>query len=96
MEERIDLLDDTLPKLTNFILPGGTKLASEIHLARAVCRRVERQAVALRQKQHVDPRILVYLNRLSDLLFMLARFINHEAGRVEVTWSGVDREGKKQ
>lgn len=96
MEERIDVLDDTLPKLTNFILPGGTKLASEIHLARAVCRRVERQTVALGQKQKVDPRILVYLNRLSDLLFMLARFINQQEGVVEVTWSGIDRAAQKK
>lgn len=95
MEERIDILDDKLPKLNNFILPGGTKLASEIHLARAVCRRVERQTVALGQKQDIDPKILVYLNRLSDLLFMLARFINHEAGIVEVTWSGIDRDTRK-
>ena len=85
MEERIDILDDKLPKLSNFILPGGTRLASDIHLARAVCRRVERQTVALGQKQKIDTRIFVYLNRLSDLLFMLARFINHEAGIVEVT-----------
>ncbi|MFZ5535597.1 MAG: cob(I)yrinic acid a,c-diamide adenosyltransferase [Patescibacteria group bacterium] len=96
MEARIDVLDDTLPKLTNFILPGGTKLASEIHLARAVCRRVERQLVSLGQKQTVDPKIYVYLNRLSDLLFMLARFINHTAGVVEVTWQGIDRKAKKQ
>lgn len=96
MEERIDILDDTLPKLKNFILPGGTKLASEIHLSRAVCRRVERQTVALGQKQEVDPRIFIYLNRLSDLLFMLARFINHEAGIVEVTWSGIDRMSQKK
>lgn len=90
MEARIDVLDDTLPKLKNFILPGGTKLASDIHLARAVCRRVERQTVAFSQKQKIDLRILVYLNRFSDLLFMLARFVNHEAGRVEVTWQGID------
>lgn len=96
MEERIDILDDTLPKLKNFILPGGTKLASEIHLSRAVCRRVERQTVALGQKQEVDPKIFIFLNRLSDLLFMLARFINHEAGIVEVTWSGIDRTSQKK
>lgn len=89
MEARIDVLDDTLPKLTNFILPGGTTLAAQIHLARAVCRRVERQAVALGQKQTIDSRIFMYVNRLSDLLFMLSRFINHEAGIVEVTWQGI-------
>lgn len=96
MEERIDILDDTLPKLSNFILPGGTKLASEIHVTRAVCRRVERQTVALGQHQTIDSRILIYLNRLSDLLFMLARFINHQAGIVEVTWQGIDRQSKKK
>lgn len=103
MEARIDVLDDTLPSLTNFILPGGTTLASYIHLARSVCRRVERQTVALGHtpaaslgKQTIDPRIFMYLNRLSDLLFMLSRFINHEAGIVEVTWQGIDRKAKKQ
>ncbi|MCL4199972.1 cob(I)yrinic acid a,c-diamide adenosyltransferase [Patescibacteria group bacterium] len=96
MEERIDVLDDKLPKLTNFILPGGNRLASDIHLARAVCRRVERQTVALGQKEKVDPKIFIYLNRLSDLFFMLARFINHEAGIVEVTWQGIDRSPEKQ
>lgn len=96
MEARIDVLDDTLPKLTNFILPGGTTLAAQIHLARAVCRRVERQTVALGQKQTIDPRIFMYLNRLSDLLFMLSRFINHQAGIIEVTWQGIDRKAKKQ
>lgn len=90
MEARIDAMDDSLPKLTNFILPGGTLLASDIHLARAVCRRVERQAVSLGQKQEVDARIFMYLNRLSDLFFMLARFINQQAGIVEVTWQGID------
>jgi len=96
MEERIDVLDDKLPKLTNFILPGGNRLASDIHLARAVCRRVERQTVALGQKEKVDPKIFIYLNRLSDLFFMLARFINHEAGIVEITWQGIDRSPEKQ
>lgn len=96
MEARIDVLDDTLPKLTHFLLPGGTTLASEIHLVRAVCRRVERQTVALGLHQEVDPRILTYLNRLSDLFFMLARFVNHEAGIVEITWQGIDRKEKKK
>ncbi len=106
MEARIDILETSLPALKNFILPGGTPLASEIHLARAVCRRVERQTVALGQKpssakastgrQEVDPRILEYLNRLSDLLFMLARFVNKEEGIVETVWSGIDRNQKKK
>jgi len=103
MEERIDILDNKLPEINHFLVPGGTMLASTIHLARAVCRRVERQTVALGQKpgllvsgQEVDPKILSYLNRLSDLLFMLARFINHEAGIVEMTWQGIDQNSKKK
>lgn len=96
MEARIDILEKTLPELRNFILPGGTPLAAEVHLARAVCRRVERQTVALGQKQKIDARILTYLNRLSDLLFMLARFVNKEEGVVETVWSGIDRDGKKK
>jgi cob(I)alamin adenosyltransferase len=96
MEARIDVLETNLPELRNFILPGGTLLSADIHVTRAVARRVERQTVALMQKQEVDPKILVYLNRLSDLLFMLARFINVEAHKKEVTWSGVDRMEKKR
>lgn len=107
MEARIDLLEKNLPALHAFVLPGGTPLASEVHLARAVCRRVERQTVALGQRKSssagastggkkVDPRILTYLNRLSDLLFMLARFVNQEEGVVEMTWHGIDRNGKKK
>ncbi len=96
MEARIDLLEEDLPALRNFILPGGVRLASEIHLARAVCRRVERQTVAYNQKNNVDKEILTYLNRLSDLLFMLARFVNKEEGITEILWSGIDRNGKKQ
>lgn len=96
MEARIDLLDKSLPPLRNFILPGGTPLSSKIHLARAVCRRVERQTVAFGQKQPVEGKILIYLNRLSDLLFMLARFVNKEEGIVETVWSGIDQNSKKK
>lgn len=96
MEARIDVLDLELPKLNNFILPGGSELGALTHLARGVCRRVERQAVDLAQKQSVDPRILKYLNRLSDLLFMLARIVNKEAGVDDVIWSGIDRPEKKK
>jgi len=96
MEARIDLLEKALPKLTNFIIPGGTQLGAFVHVTRGICRRVERQAVSLAQKETVDSHIIKYLNRLSDLLFMLARFINNEAHMVEVTWSGIDRSGKKK
>lgn len=96
MEARIDILDKDLPELSNFILPGGTPMAADIHLARAVCRRVERQTVALSQSQKVDAKILTFLNRLSDFLFMLARFVNHEEGEMEVVWQGIDRTVKKK
>ena len=89
MEKRIDLMEKDLSVLRNFILPGGSPLGAHIHIARAICRRVERQTVALMQKQEVDPMIIKYLNRLSDLFFMFARFINSKAGKKEVLWSGL-------
>lgn len=91
MEARIDALEKKLPELTNFILPGGVALGAYTHIARSICRRVERQTVSLAQKQEVDPRIVKFLNRLSDLLFMLARFINKEAGISETVWSGMNK-----
>jgi cob(I)alamin adenosyltransferase len=95
MEERIDLLDQNLPKLTNFVIPGGDPLASELHVTRAIARRTERQLVALSRHHDVDKQIFPYLNRLSDLLFILARFINKLKGVGEVVWSG-DGKTKKQ
>ena len=92
MEKEIDAMDSQLPKLTNFILPGGSELAAHIHIARSICRRVERQTVALSQHERVDPIIIKYLNRLSDLFFMLARFINKQANVEEVTWSGISQQ----
>lgn len=86
MEKQIDEMDTKLPELTNFILPGGSELASQIHITRSICRRVERQSVALSKKQQVDPVIIKYLNRLSDLLFTLARFINKQGNIKEVVW----------
>lgn len=91
MEKTIDDLERDLPKLTNFILPGGNTEASRVHIARSVCRRVERQVVAVSQKEHVDPIIAKYLNRLSDLFFMLARFINKQGKVRETVWSGIPR-----
>lgn len=96
MEKTIDDMEKTLPELKNFILPGGSSLGATVHLARSVCRRVERQAVALDQKESVSAEIIKYLNRLSDFLFMLARFINKQQGAVEVIWQGIDREAKKK
>jgi len=91
MEKHIDEMDKYLPQLRNFILPGGSEAGSFIHIARAMCRRLERQTVALAQNQEVDARIIKYLNRLSDLLFMEARFINKKAGVKETVWSGMKK-----
>lgn len=88
MEARIDVLETGLPPIKNFILPGGSQLGAYIHLARSVCRRVERQTVALRQKNNIDSGIIQYLNRLSDLFFVLARFINKQSETPEIIWKG--------
>ena len=85
-EELIDKLTEKLPELRNFILPGGGRAGSLLHLARSVSRRAERRAVALSQKEKVDENILKYLNRLSDLLFTMARFVNHKEKKKEVIW----------
>lgn len=92
MEARIDEMDKELPKLTHFILPGGSELGARIHITRSICRRVERQVVALNKDSNtsVDSRITPYLNRLSDLLFMFARFINKQEGAREILWTRAD------
>ncbi|MEW9052530.1 MAG: cob(I)yrinic acid a,c-diamide adenosyltransferase [Neobacillus sp.] len=83
MESQIDLLNDALPALTNFILPGGHSSGAAFHVARTTARRAERCAVALGEE--VNPLVLAYLNRLSDLLFVTARYVNHEMGYTEHT-----------
>lgn len=88
MEARIDVMEKDLSPIRNFILPGGSVLGARTHIVRAICRRVERQTVSLLQKQPVDPVIVKYLNRLSDLFFMLARFINKKENVPEVVWKG--------
>ena len=88
LEEMIDLCEAELPPLKNFILPGGCATASQLHLARTVCRRAERLVVELSETGPVSPQIIVYLNRLSDLLFVLARFENARAGVPDVKWNG--------
>ena len=84
LEAAIDAADAKLPPLTDFVLPGGTPAAAALHFARAVCRRAERIAVALAQEEPLSKPILIYLNRLSDLLFTLARLANHLAGTDDV------------
>ena len=86
LERAIDARTEQMPPLTAFILPGGTPLAASLHVARTVCRRAERSILTLGRTDPVDPLILVYLNRLSDLLFVLARHANHTAGRPEPRW----------
>jgi cob(I)alamin adenosyltransferase len=86
IEAEIDRLEEPLPPLKNFILPGGTSAAAALHVARAVCRRAERCVVALARTETVRPEALRYLNRLSDLLFVLARYANQQGGVADVTW----------
>ena len=86
LESRLDSLNADLPILKEFILPGGGEAASICHLARAVCRRAERNLVALDQERQQGEQALAYINRLSDLLFVLARFITLESHESEVYW----------
>jgi cob(I)alamin adenosyltransferase len=85
-ERLMDEAEAELPPLRAFVLPGGTPKAAALHLARTVCRRAERSAVHLAGEDEVPPEILVYLNRLSDFLFTLARLANHRAGAPDLTW----------
>jgi cob(I)alamin adenosyltransferase len=86
LEQAIDASEALLPPLRAFILPGGARLGATLHLARTVCRRAERSVVALAGQASVDPLIVTYLNRLSDLLFVLARQENQRAGSPEDLW----------
>lgn len=85
LERTIDRLEEELPPLTRFILPGGGAAGARLHVARTVCRRAERRVVAL-GRDTIDPVIVVYLNRLSDLLFVMARAVNTRAGVPEAEW----------
>ena len=84
LEAAIDAADSELAPLTDFVLPGGTPAAAALHFSRAVCRRTERIAVALALEEELSKPVLIYLNRLSDLLFTLARLANHQAGTKDV------------
>lgn len=86
LEEVLDELNQELNPLEEFILPGGTPAAALCHLSRTVCRRAERSLVALSQSEEVTDHSLSYLNRLSDLLFVMARSINRTAGLTDVLW----------
>ncbi|HKZ35001.1 MAG TPA: cob(I)yrinic acid a,c-diamide adenosyltransferase [Patescibacteria group bacterium] len=86
LEHIIDLFDSQTPPLYGFILPGGTHLGAHLHFARAVVRRGERKVTALHEQEAQDPQVLAYLNRLSDFLFALARFVNHQDEVNEKPW----------
>ncbi|OQW94215.1 MAG: ATP:cob(I)alamin adenosyltransferase [Beggiatoa sp. IS2] len=86
LENTIDELSEQLSPLQAFILPGGTQTVALCHVARTVCRRAERQWVTLNRLETVNPNSLVYLNRLSDLLFIMARYLLKIAGKTEIVW----------
>jgi cob(I)alamin adenosyltransferase len=86
LEHEIDACDRELEPLRAFIVPGGTPKAAQLHVARTICRRAERRVIHLQQEVEIPQIVIVYLNRLSDLLFTLARLANTRAGAGEVTW----------
>jgi cob(I)alamin adenosyltransferase len=86
LEHEIDAMNEGLPPLRSFVLPGGTRLNAELHVARTVCRRAERLLVGLARETSVPPEAIQYLNRLSDALFVWSRWVNHMLGVPEVLW----------
>ncbi|MEW6748996.1 MAG: cob(I)yrinic acid a,c-diamide adenosyltransferase [Candidatus Micrarchaeota archaeon] len=86
LEKEIDSLEKELPPLHSFIVPGGSKTASLFHLARTISRRAERSVVALSRKEKVNPTIITYMNRVGDLLFMQARYVNYKKKVQEKAW----------
>lgn len=86
LETQIDALENKLPRIQHFIIPGGSKIASLLHLARTICRRAERRMVAITETEKINPNLLIYMNRLGDLLFMLAREANRKKKVDEIQW----------
>jgi len=93
LEQEIDAWEATLPPLRQFILPGGAPAAAHLHVARTVCRRAERRVITLAaiETEHVAPRAIIYLNRLSDWLFVLARAVNQSVGINDTPWQAGGR-----
>ncbi|MCI4666644.1 MAG: cob(I)yrinic acid a,c-diamide adenosyltransferase [Bacteroidia bacterium] len=87
LESDIDAMNEILPELKNFILPGGLEANSIAHICRTICRRAERRVVELNEQEELDPNIMTYLNRLSDWLFIFARFVSHQADVEEIPWN---------
>ncbi|MCW5947161.1 MAG: cob(I)yrinic acid a,c-diamide adenosyltransferase [Fimbriimonadales bacterium] len=91
LEAEIDEFTSQVPPLTHFILPGGSPTAAQLHFCRTVVRRAERSVVALAEEEEIPPEAIIYLNRLSDLLFTLARTVNRRSGVEEVKWTPEDK-----
>ena len=87
LETQIDTMQSELPELTSFILPGGSMAGAQLHVARTVCRRAERRTVALTTTEEIDLLLIQYLNRLSDYLFVAARYTNHNTNKPEESWN---------
>lgn len=87
LESSIDNYESHLPKLTNFILPGGNVASGHAHVCRTICRRAERRIISLSKEQNIDSNIIKYLNRLSDYFFVLSRKLVYDAGDDEVIWT---------
>ena len=86
LEGLIDEFNEVVGSLTNFLLPGGSPGAAQIHVARTICRRVEREAIKLASEEEIGATVVPYLNRLSDALFVMARYENHQRGVAEPLW----------
>ena len=86
LENEMDAMNETLPPMTHFILPGGNPIVSHCHIARCVCRRAERITTQLSDESNLNPQILIYLNRLSDYLFVLARKLTFDTKSLEIPW----------
>ena len=86
LEKEIDRMNEGLPELRSFVLPGGCRLNAELHVCRTVCRRAERHCVSLSREEEIDPEIVRYLNRLSDALFVWSRWASHTLGVPEILW----------
>ncbi len=92
LEAELDALNAHLPALKDFVLPGGAEAAAACHMARAICRRAERRLYTLSRNGQVNEEAIRYLNRLSDLLFVIARTLNHRANHKETLWTGSNRD----
>jgi cob(I)alamin adenosyltransferase len=95
LEREIDRMNEGLPPLRSFVLPGGTRLNAELHVCRTICRRAERVCVTLAANSQLDAAILKYLNRLSDALFVWSRWTSHKLGAAEVLWEPNQAAGQR-